>query len=78
MAKYMTVGQFRESLTGISDNVVIAVACENRCEPHPVYGGHFVPHNRLVRQCDEVIIVVELWQNENLDLQPPINWNEDE
>ena len=77
---YMTVGDLRSKITGLADDVIITVACENRCDPHPVYGGYFTP---TIRQAvnsrnrdnsknetitNETITIVQIWQNENIDI----------
>lgn len=47
----LTVKALRALLEGLADSVIVAVECENRCDPHPLMGGKYAmsgPTERMV------------------------------
>jgi hypothetical protein len=80
--KYLTIGKLREQINGLSDDVIVTVSCENRCEPHPITGGFFTPTSNSVRDRVGIprtpITIVVLWQDEGADVMREYEDDDDE
>lgn len=69
----LTVERLRIILNGLADDVIVAVLCENGCDPHPLSTDqHLAPEVRFVGPLgaggEVEVIAVTLWQDERIDL----------